>query len=156
MSASQNEAGLAAGGKSPFNLRNLLLPLVAIMAAVGLGSFAGRPTKGRDPAPRDEHDEKAYRRELHSYFWGVGLALGLTLVPFALVYWSMMSPNSLAVIIGVFAFVQIVVHFRFLLHVDPPRQKRDDLYLILFSTLILVTMGAGTIWIMGDLAERMH
>lgn len=104
------------------------------------------------PANRQAED---YRRDLHSYFWGIGLALALTMVPFALVYWKAMSPFGLYVAIGAFALVQMVVHFRFFLHINPPRQKRDDLYLILFSSLILIVMISGTIWIMANLAMRM-
>lgn len=96
-----------------------------------------------------------YRRDLHSYFWGIGLALALTMVPFALVYWKAMSPFGLCIAIGAFALVQMVVHFRFFLHIDPPRQKRDDLLLILFSGLVILIMVSGTIWIMTNLAARM-
>ncbi|MGC1358484.1 MAG: cytochrome C oxidase subunit IV family protein [Xanthobacteraceae bacterium] len=102
---------------------------------------------------RDRYDE--YRRDLHSYIWGVGLALPLTVVPFALVYWAAMPRFWLLFAIGGFALTQIVVHFRFFLHIDPPRQKVDDLQLILFSGLILFVMAGGTIWIMANLAMRM-
>jgi len=94
------------------------------------------------------------RKEFHSYVWGIALALVLTLVPFALVHWAAMPGLPLLSVIGVFALVQMVVHFRFFLHIGF-RQKREDLQLILFSTLLLVIMVAGTIWIMASLAPRM-
>ena len=94
------------------------------------------------------------RREFHSYVWGIALALVLTLVPFALVHWAAMPDLSLLSVIGAFVLVQMVVHFRFFLHIGF-WQKREDLQLILFSTLLLVIMVAGTIWIMASLATRM-
>ncbi len=95
------------------------------------------------------------RKEFHSYVWGIALALVLTLAPFALVHWpAVMQGSSLLSAIGAFALAQMVVHFRFFLHIGL-RQKREDLQLILFSTLLLVIMVAGTIWIMGSLAMRM-
>ncbi|NYT77214.1 cytochrome C oxidase subunit IV family protein [Alcaligenaceae bacterium] len=97
---------------------------------------------------------KAERRELLSYVWGVGLALLLTLVPFALVHWGMMAKSALYITIGVLALAQMVVHFRFFLHIGFTH-KREDLQLILFSALLLFIMVAGTIWIMASLAVRM-
>ncbi len=94
------------------------------------------------------------RREFRSYAWGVGLALALTVVPFALVHWKLMARDALFIAIGAFALVQMVVHFRFFLHIGFQR-KREDLHLILFSTLLLFIMVAGTIWIMTSLATRM-
>ncbi|MHB8454950.1 MAG: cytochrome o ubiquinol oxidase subunit IV [Acidiferrobacterales bacterium] len=94
------------------------------------------------------------RKEFHSYVWGVALALVLTLVPFALVHWAAMPGLPLLSVIGAFALLQMVVHFRFFLHIGF-RQKREDLLLILFSTLLLFIMVAGTIWIMASLAMRM-
>ena len=86
--------------------------------------------------------------------WGFGLALILTLVPFALVQWQATTRGSLLIIIAVLAMVQTVVHFRFFLHLGRKR-KREDLLLVLFSTSLLIIMVAGTIWIMANLAERM-
>ena len=56
--------------------------------------------------------------------------------------------------IGDFALVQMLVHFRFFLHIGF-RQKREDLQLLLFSALLLTIVVAGTIWIMASLAQRM-
>lgn len=105
---------------------------------------------GDDDTDR-KHDQ---RREFRSYVWGLSLALLLTLVPFALVHWGAAPRSTLLIVIGILALVQMVVHFRFFLHIGF-RQKREDLQLILFSTLLLIIMVAGTIWIMASLAARM-
>ncbi len=94
------------------------------------------------------------RKDFHSYVWGISLALLLTLLPFALVHWGSMRGLSLLSVVGVIALAQMVVHFRFFLHIGW-RQKREDLLLILFSTLLMVIMVAGTIWIMASLTMRM-
>lgn len=103
-----------------------------------------------DQAERNKEE----RRDFRSYVWGIVLALLLTLVPFALVQWIDIPRFPLLIAIGVFALVQMLVHFRFFLHISF-RQKREDLQLILFSTLLLIIMVAGTIWIMASLALRM-
>ncbi|HZX71658.1 MAG TPA: cytochrome C oxidase subunit IV family protein [Rhodanobacter sp.] len=94
------------------------------------------------------------RKELRAYGWGIGLALLLTVVPFGLVQWMAMPRFTLLIVIGAFALVQMLVHFRCFLHIGL-RQKREDLQLILFSALLLTIMVAGTIWIMASLATRM-
>lgn len=104
---------------------------------------------GDRPPPSEEE-----RRDFRSYAWGIALALLLTLVPFALVHWAGMPPVPLLIVIGVFALVQMIVHFRFFLHIGFS-ERREDLQLILFSTLVLIIMVGGTVWIMGSLALRM-
>jgi cytochrome o ubiquinol oxidase operon protein cyoD len=94
------------------------------------------------------------RKDFYSYVWGFSLALAMTLVPFAVVHWGAMRGLSLLIFIGAIALVQMAVHFRFFLHIGW-RQKREDLLLLLFSTLLMVIMVAGTIWIMASLAMRM-
>lgn len=53
------------------------------------------------------------------------------------------------------ALVQMVVHFRFLLHITLEQSARDDLRLILFSTLIVVLMVSGTLVVLINLRARM-
>ena len=96
-----------------------------------------------------------YRRELRSYLVGFGLAVLLTAVAFGSVAWSGFAQTTLLWIVAVTALVQIVVHLRFFLHIDLSKSKRDDLQLILFSGLLIVLMAGGTLWILGNLRERM-
>jgi cytochrome o ubiquinol oxidase operon protein cyoD len=135
-------------------LWDLCVALIVLLS-FGLSLALNRQSSDVRVSAWTAHNEEDYRRDLHSYIWGISLALALTAVPFALVYWSAMPRFWLLLAIGGFALTQIVVHFRFFLHIDPPRQKVDDLQLILFSGLILFVMAGGTIWIMANLAMRM-
>ncbi len=101
----------------------------------------------------DEHSD--FRADLRQYLTGFALALALTLIPFALVWWNL-APRAVALwIIAGLAILQGIVHLRYFFHIDLSRQKREDLQLILFSLLILAMMAGGTIWIMANLAQRM-
>ena len=84
------------------------------------------------------------------------MATVLTAIAFVFVHWSVLPHGWLMPTVGALAVIQIIVHFRFFLHIDPPNQNTNDLLLILFTTLILIAMVGGTIWILGDLAGRMH
>jgi cytochrome o ubiquinol oxidase operon protein cyoD len=93
--------------------------------------------------------------EIRSYAIGYGLALALTGAAFAAVRWpSFASTTTLAIVFGL-ALVQMVVHFRFFLHISLQRSARDDLQLILFSTLIVILMVSGTLVILSNLRARM-
>lgn len=94
------------------------------------------------------------RRDFRSYVWGVGLALVLTVIAFALTQWGVIARVPLLIVIGILALSQMIVHFRFFLHITFS-QKREDLQLILFTTLLLSIMVGGSIWIMGSLEMRM-
>ena len=96
-----------------------------------------------------------YRSELRSYIVGFALAVALTVTPFAFVAWDGASRATILWIIAGAAVTQIAVHFRFFLHINLSKSKRDDLQLILFSMLIVVLMAGGTIWILGNLRYRM-
>ena len=100
-------------------------------------------------------NQAEYRRELRSYIAGFAVAATLTVIAFASIAWSGLSRPAILWIVGVSAIVQIVVHFRFFLHIDLSKSKRDDLELILFSALIVILMAGGTLWILGNQQIRM-
>ena len=149
------EAGKKRSVVTFFGALGLALGLPLTVAFVG--AVRDRMRSQRDWLEREQRERQVeYRQELSLNLWGYGLALGLTLIPFALVYWSVLPAYWLLIAIGAFAFVQIVVHFRFFLLINLSKQKKEDLQLILFSSLIILLMAGGTIWILGNLATRMH
>ena len=112
-----------------------------------------------DPDPHrypklDESADEAHVERL-SYAVGLVLALALTAAAFAIVRHGLLDRPAALRAIGALALAQIVVRFRYFLHIDLSRQKREDLQLILFTTLILILMCGGTIWIAFDLYGRM-
>jgi cytochrome o ubiquinol oxidase subunit IV len=95
------------------------------------------------------------RRENWSYVIGYGLALALTAAAFAAVRWQTFSASAtLAIVLGL-ALAQMIVHFRFFLHVSSSRSSRDNLWLILFSALIIALMVSGTLVVLFNLRQRM-
>ncbi len=98
----------------------------------------------------EKHSEHA------QYVMGFILALLLTAIPFWVVWTEALAGMRAAAVIGVCAFVQVVVHAHFFLHISTSKQKREDLELILFATLIMVILIGGTIWILSNLHHRMH
>jgi cytochrome o ubiquinol oxidase operon protein cyoD len=102
------------------------------------------------------HNEPNFEQEVRGYIFGFSLALILTLVPFALVAWASLPTSVTLLFVGICALAQVVVQFRYFLHIDLSRQKREDLQLILFSVFLLTIMAGGTVWIMANLAHRMH
>lgn len=97
----------------------------------------------------------AKRPEFISYVIGYGVALLLTGAAFSLVHWRIFSLHStLGVVFGL-ALLQIIVHFRFFLHLRFARSTRADLHLVLFSTLIILLMVGGTLVVLTNLRARM-
>ena len=50
---------------------------------------------------------------------------------------------------------QMLVHFRFFLHIDLKQSAKADLQLILFSTMIVALMVGGTLVVLFNLRARM-
>ena len=94
-------------------------------------------------------------RETASYAIGYVLALVLTAAAFATVRWPSFPARTILAVVLVLALLQMVVHFRFFLHIDLRKSARHDLQLILFSTLIITLMASGTLVILFNLRSRM-
>lgn len=93
--------------------------------------------------------------DLRLYITGFIAAVILTALSFMTAIIQPFGRVGIFTSLVVLAVLQVLVHFRFFLHIDLSRQKREDLHLILFSGLIIAIMVAGTVWILGDLMTRM-
>jgi cytochrome o ubiquinol oxidase subunit IV len=99
--------------------------------------------------------EDAYRHDLRGYQTGFILAAILTIIPFALVASGTFSTIATLWVIGVIALIQIAVHIRYFLHVDLSPERREELYLMLFSGALVTLMIAGMLWLLFNLHTRM-
>ncbi len=97
-----------------------------------------------------------HRRERRRYAIGYGGSLLLTLIVFIIAYVYGIETPGVYLSIGLLGLAQLLVQLVYFLHIDRRRSSREDLDLILFSTLVLLIIIGGTVWIMGNLAVRMH
>ncbi|MGI4733110.1 MAG: cytochrome o ubiquinol oxidase subunit IV [Janthinobacterium lividum] len=100
-----------------------------------------------------QQDEQ--RSEVRTYLIGYVAALALTGAAFAVVRWPSTGSGATFAIVLALALVQVIVQFRCFLHIGLGRSSRDDLQLILFSTLIIALMVGGTLVILFNLRARM-
>ena len=99
--------------------------------------------------------QQEYRSDFLSYVIGLLLALALSCAAFAMVAWQFATPAvTLGIVFGL-ALLQSVAHFKFFLHIDLRKSVREDLQLILFASLIVLLMVAGTLIILLNLRHRM-
>lgn len=96
----------------------------------------------------------AYRKHLRQYAAGLGWALLLTAAAFAVVAWHLLPSGWALGLVFALGLLQVVAHFKYFLHIGR-HSHRDDLYLLLFSTLIVLLMAGGTLVIVFNLHQRM-
>ncbi|EQB12698.1 cytochrome o ubiquinol oxidase subunit IV [Sphingobium lactosutens] len=95
------------------------------------------------------------RHEIRSYLIGFAGAIALTGAAFAVVRWPIAPTNITFAMVLALALAQIILQFRCFLHISFKRSSRDDLQLILFSTLVIALMVGGTLVILMNLRDRM-
>lgn len=89
------------------------------------------------------------------YLIGLALALMLTAIPFALVYFKLLAGREMLLVIAAAAIIQILVHLKYFLHLDLSASPRENLLTLVFTALIILIMVGGSLWIMFDLHHRM-
>jgi cytochrome o ubiquinol oxidase operon protein cyoD len=94
-------------------------------------------------------------RSIRPYVIGLGLAVALTAIPFALVATGTLERPLTLVVIAVAAVIQILVHLSLFLHISLRSTPRENLAVLAFAAVLIVFMIGGTFWIMFDLYWRM-
>jgi cytochrome o ubiquinol oxidase operon protein cyoD len=92
-------------------------------------------------------------KEFRHYVIGFVLAIVPTIIPFTLVATVGGKISFFALILC--ALLQLIVHLRFFLHLSYKGQQKEDLQLVMFTGLILFIMIGGSVWVLGDLYNRM-
>lgn len=94
-----------------------------------------------------------------SYMIGFVLSVLLTAIPFALVmdpaHHGFTAATVLAAILAL-AVVQVFVHVVYFLHMDRSAEQRWNVVAFAFTTMILVIVVSGSIWIMHNATTNME
>lgn len=108
-----------------------------------------------DPHAHGHGDTHAHGTR-RGYLIGFGLSALLTAAPFWLVMAGVITnPQVAAAIVVVLAFVQIVVHTIFFLHVNTRSEGGWTLLALIFTVIMVAIVISGSLWIMYHLNSNM-
>jgi cytochrome o ubiquinol oxidase operon protein cyoD len=105
----------------------------------------------------DVHDDDGIPHvSAREYLNGFVLSVVLTAIPFALVMTETFSNSTLAaVVILLFAAVQIVVHMIYFLHMNTKSEGGWNLLALLFTAVLVIIVLSGSLWVMHHLNSNM-
>jgi len=111
---------------------------------------------GHDQAAHDAHDHGAGHASFKGYMTGFVLSVILTAIPFWLVMTGAIeSKQATAIIVMVFAVVQIVVHMICFLHMNSSSEGGWSMLALLFTIILVVIVLTGSLWVMYHLNTNM-
>lgn len=126
----------------------------------------------RHATPHDAHAEQAHDDHAHghddhgndhashgtrgSYLKGFFLSVLLTAVPF----WAVMTgafkdPSTAALVIMLFAVLQIIVHMIYFLHMNTKSENGWTMMALIFTIILVVITLSGSIWVMYHMNTNM-
>ncbi|REK71721.1 cytochrome o ubiquinol oxidase subunit IV [Paenibacillus paeoniae] len=85
---------------------------------------------------------------MKSYVIGFLLSIVLTIIPLVAVMNDMFSKQVTTVIILIMAILQFAVQLLFFMHIRDEKKPRYNLISLIFGLVIMLTIVAGSIWIM--------
>jgi cytochrome o ubiquinol oxidase operon protein cyoD len=93
---------------------------------------------------------------LSGYLIGFGLSVVLTAIPFWLVMSGVLGDKQVtALVIMLFAAVQIVVHMIFFLHMNASSEGGWTMMALIFTVVMVVIAMTGSLWVMHHLSVNM-
>jgi cytochrome o ubiquinol oxidase operon protein cyoD len=114
------------------------------------------PTEAPGHAEADHTDQAGHSHgSRRGYLLGFGLSAILTAAPFWLVMTGALENQQAAIWVVGLAFVQIVVHTIFFLHVNTRAEGGWTLLALIFTIVIVSIVISGSLWIMYHLNSNM-
>ncbi|MBJ6363698.1 cytochrome o ubiquinol oxidase subunit IV [Paenibacillus sp. GCM10012307] len=100
----------------------------------------------------NQHGSHDHHGESHgsvkSYAIGFILSIVLTIIPLVVVLQGWMTGNAAIAVIMITAIMQFLVQMLFFMHLREEKKPRYNLLALLLALVIVVTVVAGSIWIM--------
>jgi cytochrome o ubiquinol oxidase subunit IV len=100
-------------------------------------------------------DTGAGHGSVRSYVIGFVLSVVLTAAAFGLVLQQALGPTESIIAIAVLAFIQILVHLVFFLHMNTSSSQRWNLISFGFAVLVAVILIGGTLWVLHNVGAHM-
>ncbi|OCT14426.1 cytochrome o ubiquinol oxidase subunit IV [Paenibacillus pectinilyticus] len=94
------------------------------------------------------HNNHESHGSLKSYIIGFALSIILTIIPLVVVMNHMLEKTGTLVLILIMAVLQFAVQLFFFMHVKEGENARWNIMALIFGLVILITIVAGSIWIM--------
>jgi len=118
---------------------------------------AAHDTHGHDHGHDHAHGHaEVAHGTLGDYVKGFALSVVLTAIPFWLVITNALGSHGLtALIIVIFAAVQIVVHMVYFLHMTPRAEGGWNMLALIFTAIVLLIVLTGSFWVMHNLNANM-
>lgn len=102
------------------------------------------------------HDDGIPHVSVREYLNGFVLSVVLTAIPFALVMTKTFSDSRVAaVVLLLFAAVQVVVHMVYFLHMNTKSEGGWNLLALVFTAVLVVIVLSGSLWVMYHLNSNM-
>ncbi|MBX3712877.1 MAG: cytochrome o ubiquinol oxidase subunit IV [Lysobacter sp.] len=93
---------------------------------------------------------------VREYFNGFVLSVVLTAIPFALVMTNSFPDSRIAaVVLLLFAAVQVVVHMVYFLHMNTKSEGGWNLLALVFTAVLVIIVLSGSLWVMHHLNDNM-
>ena len=92
---------------------------------------------------------------VRGYVCGFLLSVALTTAAFWLVMRGAFPAQTAMIALSVLAFVQIVVHLAFFLHVDMAAGQRWNVMALAYTALAALFLIGGTVWVMHNVSMNM-
>ena len=100
--------------------------------------------------------ERSHHGSFRDYLIGFGLSVVLTAIPFWIVMDNVFrDPKVAAIVLLLFAVVQIVVHMVYFLHMNTKSEGGWTFIALMFTLILVVITLAGSIWVMYHMDQNM-
>ena len=109
------------------------------------------------PAHGAEHGAtSSFHGSFKDYLVGLAFAIPLTAIPFWIVIDDVFRDRHVgAVVILIFAVVQIMIHMVYFLHMSPKSEGGWSIMALIFTSVLVVIALTGSLWIMVHLDTNM-
>ena len=101
------------------------------------------------------HSQSQAHGSLGTYTAGFILSVILTAAAFGIVLHGTFAPGSALMVLAVLAFVQVIVHIVFFLHLNGSPGQGMNVLAICYTALAAAFLIFGTIWVMNNVTMYM-